>query len=313
MNFAWSELSEDFASSLSQWWSRHEAGRAHWVVLVDASMVEADVLAAWQRQYGMTWEPLLTEAQFVALGKYGPLVSPLAEWSEEALQSWARRCAGIPAWSLVCANRDQAQLQTALSSLARVVTADGLLLHCRFADTRVSANLLEALSEPQRQLVGSGLQQWSWPHRQGHALQTQAFAQASSDSGLLGDRPFRPPAIELTDAQYTLMLRQAEPDMVYQLLHERMPEACPDAPGGEVHQRLCHLIERARHHGLDALNELFEYVVLALAVGDDFDQHALVQPLWPSYKSSGLAFGQWAAAWPAPVWQALDKSEDATP
>lgn len=268
-------------------------------VLLDGSMFEPDDIQRLQRR-SILLQPALIDTPYESYGLQGPLLWILETPYRESLTLLLRRTDGIPALSFIAPRQGLEALHKALAWLASARTEDGQTLHCRFADTRMLLATLDTLSSKQKNIPAIAIKEWIWIARDGN-LQSRSFP-ARIDNALDG-----PDSLALDSTQFAKMIVSAEPDMVFQMLAEKMSDVLPDEPPHVTHQRLSNLLDTARGYGIVDLPDLFQYAVVGLSTRDDFDQHPAVRDSWPRVKRDSLRFSELADQWSADVWHSLQQ------
>jgi len=306
MQFAYSPCSDALLEVMQKTHDEDEKTGQQWLALLDGSMLNAARLATFERQFATRASMVFDGTRLENFGRQGPLIFTLPPISNNAIKSLVRLCNAIPALSFVVPRQDAAQVEQALSWLAMACTDDGTELHCRFADTRITPHLLDALTPEQRAQVSAAIQCWSWPDRQGHDLASRAFVQTAHQPD--GDSLFNQP-FTLDTTQFAQVLHAAEADMVFQMLVERMPDLLPSQPGGQIHTRIARMLVAAHTRGLQDLPDLFQWVVIGLSTCDTFDQSPALTPVWQKYDPTTQSFGDCAQQWPEHVWHALGTAQ----
>lgn len=265
--------------------------------LLDGSMFKADDIRSLER-LSVSIQLALANSPFESYGRQGPLLWPLETADSKALCALLRRADGIPALSFIATPPDAKPLNEVLLWLALSHAEDGQKLYCRFADTRTLPGLLDCLKPEQNVVLGTAIDEWAWIDRDA-TLQTKSFAPFT------GMQLPVPEHFCLDAAQFDLMLTRAEPDMVFQMLAEQMPEVLPDTAPHEIHARLTRLLSTARQRGIVDFPEFINYANIAFLTFDDFDQHPIMQDVWKKIEDAAGRFGELVEQCPDSVWQAL--------
>lgn len=239
-----------------------------------------------------------------SLGAVGTVLLRFPEQKDLQVRELISLCQSRPALSLIWPQNNLNEMVAALQWLAWVETADGSdPMHCRFADTRVTPVLIKALRSEQRERLALGVNKWCWPDRLGSALRGESFESDTAAYDLL-EQP-----LDLNAQQFADMLVAAEPDMVFQMLQERMPDIVPQDDGGAIHARLFNLITAARARGLEDLPDLFQFVVLGLTTFDEFHAAPALQPAWREWSPQKQRFADWVNGWPDALWAELESHQ----
>lgn len=308
MQFAVSPHAGNLGDALRDWVASATTNATPVFAIVDGSMFESHVLTSLMAANHPAIAPVLSDTPLESYGVHGPLLCDVGEASLRLLGKLLRLSNQKPALSFVKPRADVATLRDALRWLAVAQTGEEVRLYCRYADTRVLPGLLEALNPPQRQVLAGAIEQWRWIARDGGALEDRIFPESPPE-----DTALPAGALQLDDSQYAGLLRHAEPDMVCQLLIERLPELLPAGLSGPVHRRIAAIVDRARTRGIDELNDLFQYAIVALSTYDDFAQHPCLRDAWEAYGKNGSSFGAFVESWPEDVWQELQGAARSRP
>ncbi len=159
--------------------------------------------------------------------------------------------------------------------------------------------LLRSLMLTQQVALAGSIATWAWIDRDG-SLQTSTLPAPEGAQERQDAAPFT-----LDAAQFAFMLSSAEPDMVFQMLVERLPELVPDSAPHVFYGRLAQMISAAHGYGIEDLPDLFQYVVVGLTTQVHFDQHPALAPTWQQLKQGNARFGDLAEQWPDELWQLL--------
>lgn len=303
MRFAFSRHRSAVEPALCTWVTQVADNGCEPYALLDGGMLERANLARL-RQVGFDLQPALAGSPLEVYGDQGPLLWSAGTASAADLGRLLLRTDGVPGLSFIASRVDRAVLCKRLTWLAMTHSDDSPPMHCRFADTRVLPSLLGRLAIEQRTVLAQDVAEWAWVARDA-TLQIKTFSPAeTADTSAAKER------FKLDAAQFAAMLADAEPDMVFQMLDEKMSDLIPDAPPHEVHARLTRLLGAARGHGITDLPDLFQYAVVGLSTTDQFDQHPTVQETWRRLKNGDGRFGELAEQWPAKVWQQLAPSSN---
>lgn len=274
---------------------------ASWQALVDASMLCDKAIDRLLQRYGIRARWVLEGSTLQSFGRHGPVLLSVPPGDTRLLRDLVSLCQAKPALSFLSLRCDVDSLVAVLQWLAWVETDDGdAPLYCRFADTRVTSSLLAVLQTHQRETLAAVLNCWCWPDRLGHGLSCCKFDPGVAKVSAV-DHPLRFDA-----QQFAQMLTMAEPDMVYQMLVEKMPDILPLDDHGATHLRLDRMIAAARSHGLEDLPDLFQFVVLGLSTFDEFHSSPILSARWGERVKQRLRFTDWVNDWPDEVWTAID-------
>lgn len=299
MRFAFTKHDSAIYDSVHTWIQETLGSGLQPCALLDGSMFMPSDIERWKRQ-SIDFQPALADTQFDAYGLQGPLIWPLTDPENSApLQLLLRKTDGRPALSFIAARNGAEMLFQPLFWLAVANTDDEQEFHCRFADTRVLPVLLESLNPLQRDVLAREIAEWMWIARDAK-LCKRAFQlpiAASSDGA--------PESFDVDAAQYTSLINSAEPDMIFQMIAEEMPDILPDEAPHATHERLVRLLDGARGRGIQDFPDLFQYCITGMLSADDFDRHPALQSTWERIQRDGARFGDLAMEWPDEIWEAL--------
>ncbi len=274
------------------------------MALLDASMLEKPHIETLVERHSGRAHWVFERSSLESLGAVGPVLLSFPEQRDAQVRELISLCRSKPALSLIWPQSNLNELVAALQWLAWVETADGSdPMHCRFADTRVTPNLITALRYEQRERLAHGVNKWCWPDRLGVEWRCESFEKGATVSDLL-DQP-----LDINAQQFADMLVAAEPDMVFHMLQERMPDIVPEEEGGAIHERLLNMIAAARKRGLEDLPELFQFVVLGLTTFDEFHDAPALQPAWREWTPQKQRFADWVNGWPDALWAELESHQ----
>lgn len=301
MRFAYTPHKSALGEPLIDWSRRLAAAGCTVHALLDGCMLNSQVLERLAR-LAVGFQPALAGSAFDGYGFQGPLLWALDTSNTAGLNALLSRTDGIPGLSFIAARPSRADLTQKLIWLASCRTEDGQHLHCRFADTRMLPGLLDCLTAEQRAVLAETIAEWAWIARDA-TWRAYAFEP-------IGDQPepTEQSLFRLDAKQFAGMMTRAEPDMVFQMLVENMPDLIPEQPAHDIHAHLVYLLDAARGHGVADLPDLFQYAVVGLSTVDTFDRHSAVQETWQRLKRGEGRFGQLAEQWPEEVWQDLHRA-----
>lgn len=301
MHFAYTRHKSALGEQLIDWSRRLATAGCTVHALLDGCMLDSRELERLAR-LAIDFHPALAGSAFDGYGSQGPLLWTLDTSNTTGLNALLSRTDGIPGLSFIAARPSRAPLTQKLIWLASCRTEDDQHLHCRFADTRMLPSLLDCLKAEQRAVLAETIAEWAWIARDA-TWRAYAFVPAGEKP-----EPTEQSSFRLDAKQFAGMLTQAEPDMVFQMLVENMPDLIPDLPAHDMHTRLVCLLDAARGHGVADLPDLFQYAVVGLSTIDRFDQHPALQETWQRLKRGEGRFGELAEQWPQEVWQDLHRA-----
>lgn len=301
MRFACSPITASLMDVMVHAWTQSSVSP---LALLDASMLERKRIESLVERHSGRLHWVFEGSSLESLGDVGAVLLSLPAHSEANARELISLCQSKPALALIWPQGSLSEMVAALQWLAWVETADGSdPMHCRFADTRVTPSVLVALRTEQQVRLARGISKWCWPDRLGSELRCQSFEMGATNA-VQREQPF-----DLNAQQFAGMLVAAEPDMVFQMLQERMPDIVPPGDGGAIHVRLCRLITAARMRGLEDLPDLFQFVVLGLTTFDEFHAAPALQPAWREWTPQKQRFADWVNSWPDALWAELESHQ----
>jgi Domain of unknown function (DUF4123) len=298
MRFAYAQHKSAIDETVFAWIEQMNAADSEVHALLDGSMLSARDLN-YLEHHGLDFQPALAGSPFDSYELKGPLIQRLDVSRADHQHALLRRTDGIPGLSFIATQKPRTELCERLIWLAKVDTDDGQSLHCRFADTRVLPGLLALLKPEQHNSLAAVMTEWAWVTRDAK-LKSQPIRVVEARERIMDGEPFR-----FDNKQFDALLTEAEPDMVFQMLVDEMPDALPDSPSHAIHQRLVRLLDAAHHHSILDLPDLFQYAVVGLATCDDFDLHPEIQDTWQQISNEGKRFRDLVMHWPDDVWEKL--------
>lgn len=297
MRFAYTAHNNAIKTEAVDWVERMISARSEVYTLLDGSMLSNRDLKYLER-HGLYLRPALVGSLFEDYGLQGPLIGMLDTGNANILNAVLKRTDGIPCLSFIASPQSKAELCKRLIWLAKVDTEDGQSLHCRFADTRTLPSLLDLLNPEQHNKLAEAVSEWAWVSRDCR-FATKSLHVVPKQEQIADNE-----ALRLDNTQYARLIGEAEPDMVFQILTDEMPDALPDEPSHVIHQRLVHLLDAAHCHHILDFPDLFQYAVIGLGTCDDFDLHPEVQETWQQI-SEGKRFQDLVRQWPDEIWDKL--------
>lgn len=280
---------------------------APWLALLDMTMLNEKSFSRLVQRHTAQVCWVLDGSALESFGRQGPVLLSLPSRDQVLLRELISLCQSRPALSLLSPRHGVGRLVAVLQWLASIETGDGdAPLYCRFADTRVTSSLLAILHPAQREQLAGALDSWCWPNRLGQELTCHTF-DVNTASTTPPDRLF-----EVNAQQFAQMLMVAEPDMVFQMLLEKMPDVLPQQDRGAIYLRIASMIKAAREHGLEDLPDLFQFVVVGLTTFDEFHASHVLTQLWRERTTNNQRFYDWLAGWPDEVWMAIDSKQIAS-
>lgn len=270
-------------------------------VFADLALVDAAAFHARLRRRSWPAFNAYASSNLSAFEEQGVWLLPLEPTTERAsaqIQDLLAWTDGAPVLSWLYTAAEQAALQGLASYLAQIKLEDRAApLHCRFADTRVLPELLQALDPAQRARVAQLIQRWGWIGRNGEIRHWQSEPDAAADEA---------EHLRLSAAQFRRIRAAAEPDAIFALLLEQTPSLVPARDRGQFHAHLCAILATADRYHVYDLESRLQFVVLSLSCGEDFHHLPCLQELW-----ADLALGKYRMVdrmqlWGDDVWDQLE-------
>jgi len=275
-------------------------------LLVDAALVDEKRLQSLAASLNWDVSNVLQGSPLEPYGAHAPQLLALPMHIEPAKLGVLRLMAlnpQAPAFSVIESAASPAELSRLCAYLAQVTIDDDLLVHCRFADVRVLSQLSRTLSPSQLLRVSTCIDAWYWQdhlctvQRWPPAVESTAMAQADASQHLSMDK-----------MQFAAMLDASEPDTVFLLLLENTPELVPHTNRGQFRDRISYLLARADLRHLTSPNDRFQFAVLGLSCGDDFDEHPGLQATWSAIER-GQTLVEAMKDWSETLWDQLQSGK----
>ena len=172
-----------------------------------------------------------------------------------------------------------------------------LLVHCRFADTRVLPSLLDALSQAQLARLSLDIGRWCWINHLGEVKCWQHNVTASGNQ-LIDSAPH----LELDAQQFSAMLDASEPDTMFSLLLDNTPELVPQNTLGDFRTRLSQILATANTLRLTSPNDRWQFTVLSLSCKEEFHHHPDLQTTWKAMELHGTKLEDEMKHWSDELW-----------
>ena len=286
---------------------------AKWL-LFDTSLIEQnELIRLIKSQQYLFFNNVFIKSRFEVYGLYAPHLIRLDEvqttTQAEFLTDLLNLSSGIPVLAALDASDDLTSLSDCLTWFAQAFTPDGLELYCRFADTRITPELLQVLDAEQKLRLQQNILQWQIVNRMGtlEALLPNIKPQLDDDPS-----PFQKfissKAFTLSDAQFAGLMDSAEADQIFQNLCENNPTMVPVSDRGVFHKRLETIVKRAHQYGLESHTDLLLFTMIALSTHDKFDAHPVLKKTWLSIKEQGDSFSKSVSTWSDSVWSELSQT-----
>lgn len=195
------------------------------------------------------------------------------------------------------------EICAALSVLGLVRIDGDLALHCRFADTCVLTALWAVLTDEQRSWLAPSITAWSCPDRAGGVLELD-IGHATPDQPAM---PL-PEILELDAKQFGAVLDASEPDTVFSVLEESMPELVSDGRRrSELHRQIAQALGQATALQVTRAPDRQQFVALSLQCGEQFYRQPVLAQTWAEV-ARGAGLEVLVQQWSAEIWEALTPS-----
>lgn len=304
MEFACDRVQDATLASAAEWLGRPAgAPLASWL-LVDAALIAVGRLSSLSNAAGFAYVNSLGRCPLAAFGDQAPQLLAVRDAGQalELVRGLMFPDRTAPAFSFFRSSASISDLQELFGYLALPQVEGGLELHCRFADTRVLASLLNTLSPAQALRVGALISEWCWFTRTSEI--DRWFAADGEQPG--ADTPDPQPRARLTDQQFTSMLDAGEADTIFSSLIEKTPELVPEEFRGQFHLILQKYLDAATRRFVSQPNDRLQFVVLCLTVGEDFDRHPDLDATWRSIRKSEASLSELMKTWSDGLWNELE-------
>lgn len=290
----------DIGAALRAWLAAPRSPEYCLYALADMSILDATALKKMER-LSAPGIALLEGSRYTAYEELGPRLFPLSPLEPPAVERFIGIASGLPALSFVeLLAPEGSPDRRGLVWLAEAETSDGLLLYCRFTDTRILPGVLQVLDRAQIGRLGHTVRRWAWVGRDG-GLHTRDFPCTTSDDDSATDV-----AIQFSDAQFAALMQAAECDTVYQMLREVSPEIVPVLPPVDIYRRLDALLRVARGYGLTEAPDQLQFVSIAWSSSERFHELECLGPTWAATCSGGQRFGDAVKEWPDAIWDGIE-------
>lgn len=291
------------AAALADWLAAPPPGHTAWL-LVDASSYGPGTLAGLAKELGWTLQSAFGLRPLAVYGEHAPHLIALTPKDGALADRLARLVQGrlVPAFSGFVSSASIDDLRALFTYLGHA-HIDEDPLYCRFADTRVLPALLEVLIPAQSSRLTSIITEWRWVNHRGTL---DSWPRTTAASGLpSADHGDQQRSIALSAAQYSHMLRAAEPDVMFAQLTDAVPSIVPATERGAFRDRIGEALDAADAREVDGNPDRLQFLTLALTCGDDFHEHPLLQDTWRAVHSGETTLSAAMQLWDSALWSAL--------
>lgn len=270
-------------------------------LLIDSALVDTALLDRWLASHGLVWRNAYAGSPLDAFGPHAPRLIPCAHIEPDAIAYLLKNLAPPVAISVIELHEDAdpSALPSVLAYLATVrIEAQKKPVHCRVADTRVLAALLQILEAEQLLPLEGTVHRWRWFGRvQGEQI-WRSSRSVKSD--------VVPSTLNLRINQFREMQRACEADVMFTVLQDRVPELVPQDRLGVFHENLRAHLAVADHYGVHAIEDRIQFLVLSLSCGTEFHRNPRLLPTWEAVrKGTGLA--ECMQSWDDLIWLSLEQ------
>jgi hypothetical protein len=200
-----------------------------------------------------------------ALSGFGSLAPHLIELpSIQAAQSGyltpiVRRCAGKPMLTFIASTESVQDLKAHFEQVIKVTTEDEQQFVLRFADVRILAPLIAALTESQRREFLAPIRHWWAQDRQGRLLSLIDHIATSVQPNPNAKTSFDP--LLLSDSQFSTLLSAAEADLIVEQLHRIVPEQCLKFSPGDLYEFVTEQLQHMARFGIEGMADRIAYCI----------------------------------------------------
>jgi hypothetical protein len=252
----------------------------HPVLMLDAAF---DTEAGNKGLSGMSKWALYAETQWHALGDSGPLLYPLPPSTSDCRKFLWRalhHAKGRPMASMLVSRTEVFDLLTYWRPMVAVIDPDGDSMLLRWADTRCSVCLPNALSPEHWRQLTNPLGAWWVVNRFGEweALPLQT----APGHSLAGE------ALEISAAELGALIEAGMPDSILAVISDQVPDLLPEAARASAYQTATRALELGKKHGISGTPDLVALTIFALGEGDEALGGESLLEILRSHSGSGL-------------------------
>lgn len=289
----------ELISDLMQWMAVEHPPDHEIYAIADMTMLDAN----WLRQLERLASPTITileHSRYAAYEELGPRLISLENLLPNQLERLLRWANGTPSLSFVelVSPSGKPDLKP-LVWLAETEIENGLPLYCRYADTRILPPLLSQLGPVQTPVLASRICRWAWINREGRLDETTWIKNKDNI-----EPPIFP--LQLDQRQFAELMRAAEADLIFNLVHESAPEIIPKAAPAEIHRRLSALLDAGRQRGVEDASDQHQFVAIAWSSSETFYQLPCLEPTWEMLSQHITRFADVIKTWSDNVWDQID-------
>lgn len=96
---------------------------------------------------------------------------------------------------------------------------------------------------------------------------------------------------------------------LYLALLDKTPELVPSDAGGAIHERLSRALRGADARGVSGPVDRLQFLVLALACGENFHRRPELADTWKAIREDGKTLQALMASWTQAQWEAVEGCE----
>jgi hypothetical protein len=242
---------------LTPWLAEMKRAGHNVALLIDAAMADIDP-QAWPGAMS-----LYEGTRWASLGDVAPLLIELSSGDQAVLRRALMLSQGRPMLSLVATTMPIEGLVATwrMQVAVRDPSSDELLL--RWADTRCSVYLPDALSAQNWDRLSAPLRAWRVIDRHGQ-LCSLPLQCAEVRPKITSEQSA---CIALSQAEFSRLMDFAEPDALLNLVAEQVPELLPENGRSETHTLVANACAMARRYGLTSTPDLVALAIFTLGEG----------------------------------------------
>jgi hypothetical protein len=279
-----------------------QAGEQGWL-LVDTALIDFDRVQAIAFGYGAEVFNTLSDSSLSVYRSKAPhllQLPPVRHATQALLEELGDIDRLAPAMSWFCSVSSAQALCADLAWLAQAVVEDDVKVYARFADTRVLPDLLQSMSVSQRARIARHMAEWRYFNRSGHVCSVQLADTPAPDLAVMTQT-----GILIDRVQTDRLIAAAEADSMFALLLSNTPELVPADDRAAFHARLAEDLERASAYKMTVARDRFQFLVLSLSCGRDFDKSRSLNDTW-THVANGASLTDLMQGWPEHTWADLE-------
>lgn len=176
--------------------------------------------------------------------------------------------ARVPALSLIDSDANLNELSKHLRQFHLVGLPEGKRMLLRWYDTRILPTWLAIMTPAQRDGFLLPIKSWSYLDRYGRTQPVELYSQTSM--------PPPPTPYQLNTDQYQALMQAAQTDGVLAQLKRVIPDEIRRTSYQVLFPFLEHQVASARQRGIETIDDLVQYALLALYTSGRFVEHPVV-------------------------------------